>query len=174
MHSTSAFHALLKRRKKTGSQVIFISTNSHSPGDDPKTHKSPRLLLSRCQRHEFRRIPLTQIIEKLRLICAQENIQIDEDALSLIARQSTGSMRDAISLVDQLASLQRRITLASVQDILGTTTSQTVIDLIQAIQEKDSASGLGLIHAALDGGADPSSFARAGVELLGAALLVSS
>ena len=165
MLSTSAFNALLKTLEEPPSHVIFILATT-------EIHKIPATVLSRCQRHEFRRIPLTQIIEKLRLICAQENIQIDEDALSLIARQSTGSMRDAISLVDQLASLQRRITLASVQDILGTTTSQTVIDLIQAIQEKDSASGLGLIHAALDGGADPRQFARQVVDYLRSLLVV--
>ncbi len=165
MLSTSAFNALLKTLEEPPSHVIFILATT-------EIHKIPATVLSRCQRHEFRRIPLNQIVEKLRLICAQESIQIDEDALSLIARQSTGSMRDAISLVDQLASLQGRVTLAAAQDILGTATSQTVIDLVQAVQEKDSARGLELIHAALDGGADPRQFARQVVDYLRSLLVV--
>ncbi|NMC16743.1 MAG: DNA polymerase III subunit gamma/tau [Chloroflexi bacterium] len=165
MLSTSAFNALLKTLEEPPSHVIFILATT-------EIHKIPATVLSRCQRHEFRRIPLNQIVEKLRLICEQEKIQIDEDALSLIARQSTGSMRDAISLVDQLASLQGRVTLAAAQDILGTATSQTVIDLVQAVQEKDSARGLELIHAALDGGADPRQFARQVVDYLRSLLVV--
>lgn len=165
MLSTSAFNALLKTLEEPPSHVIFILATT-------EIHKIPATVLSRCQRHEFRRIPLTLIVEKLRKICAQEAIEIDEDALSLIARQSTGSMRDAISLVDQLASLQGRVTLSAAQDILGTATSQTVIDLVQAVQEKDSARGLGLIHSALDGGADPRQFARQVVDYLRSLLVV--
>ncbi|HOE35371.1 MAG: DNA polymerase III subunit gamma/tau [Chloroflexi bacterium] len=165
MLSTSAFNALLKTLEEPPSHVIFILATT-------EIHKIPATVLSRCQRHEFRRIPLNQIIEKLRQICARENIEVDDDALSLIARQSTGSMRDAISLVDQLASLESRVTLASAQDILGTATSQTVIDLVQAILEKDSARGLGLIHTALDSGADPRQFARQVVDYLRSLLVV--
>jgi DNA polymerase-3 subunit gamma/tau len=102
MLSTSAFNALLKTLEEPPSHVIFILATT-------EIHKIPATVLSRCQRHEFRRIPLNQIVEKLRLICAQESIQIDEDALSLIARQSTGSMRDAISLVDQLVDYLRSL-----------------------------------------------------------------
>ncbi|MEN6554811.1 MAG: DNA polymerase III subunit gamma/tau [Anaerolineaceae bacterium] len=165
MLSTSAFNALLKTLEEPPSHVIFILATT-------EIHKIPATVLSRCQRHEFRRIPLNQIVGKLRQICEQEGIGIDEDALSLIARQSTGSMRDAISLVDQLASLPGRVTLAAAQDILGTATSQTVMDLVQAVQDKDSARGLELIHGALDGGADPRQFARQVVDYLRSLLVV--
>lgn len=165
MLSTSAFNALLKTLEEPPSHVIFILATT-------EIHKIPATVLSRCQRHEFRRIPLNQIVEKLRIICEQEKIQIDEDALSLIARQSTGSMRDAISLVDQLASMEGRVTLAEAQDILGTATSQAVIDLVQAVQAKDSAGGLNQIHSALDGGADPRQFARQVVDYLRSLLVV--
>ena len=165
MLSTSAFNALLKTLEEPPSHVIFILATT-------EIHKIPATVLSRCQRHEFRRIPLNQIVEKLRIICEQEKIQIDEDALSLIARQSTGSMRDAISLVDQLASLEGRVTLAEAQDILGTATSQAVIDLVQAVRAKDSAGGLNQIHSALDGGADPRQFARQVVDYLRSLLVV--
>lgn len=74
-------------------------------------HKIPATVLSRCQRHEFRRIPVQTIIEKLKLLCAQEHIEIEDEALSLVARQATGSLRDAISLIDQLSSIGKVITL---------------------------------------------------------------
>jgi DNA polymerase III, subunits gamma and tau len=165
MLSTSAFNALLKTLEEPPSHVIFVLATT-------EIHKIPATVLSRCQRHEFRRIPVQTILEKLKLICAQENISIDEEALSLIARQSTGSMRDAISLVDQLSSLNNRITLATAQDILGTATSQSVIDLVQAIQDNASGKGLEIIHKALDAGADSRQFARQVVEYLRSLLVI--
>lgn len=165
MLSTSAFNALLKTLEEPPSHVIFVLATT-------EIHKIPATVLSRCQRHEFRRIPVQTILEKLKLICAQENISIDEEALSLIARQSTGSMRDAISLVDQLSSLDNRITLATAQDILGTATSQSVIDLVQAIQDNASGKGLEVIHKALDAGADSRQFARQVVEYLRSLLVI--
>ncbi|MFZ3151373.1 MAG: DNA polymerase III subunit gamma/tau [Anaerolineaceae bacterium] len=165
MLSTSAFNALLKTLEEPPSHVIFVLATT-------EIHKIPATVLSRCQRHEFRRIPVQTILEKLKSICAQENISIDEEALSLIARQSTGSMRDAISLVDQLSSLENRITLATAQDILGTATSQSVIDLVRAIQDNASGKGLEIIHKALDAGADPRQFARQVVEYLRSLLVI--
>ncbi|HSN93440.1 MAG TPA: DNA polymerase III subunit gamma/tau, partial [Anaerolineaceae bacterium] len=98
MLSSSAFNALLKTLEEPPSHVIFILATT-------EIHKIPATVLSRCQRYEFRRIPVPTIIEKLKILCKQENIKIDDDALSLVARQATGAMRDAISLVDQLSSI---------------------------------------------------------------------
>jgi DNA polymerase-3 subunit gamma/tau len=159
MLSTSAFNALLKTLEEPPSHVIFVLATT-------EIHKIPATVLSRCQRHEFRRIPVQTIIEKLHLLCAQEHIEIEEEALSLVARQATGSLRDAISLIDQLSSLGKTITLATAQNILGTATSQAVLDLGQAIQDRDSARGLEIIHTALDAGTDPRQFARQVVDYL--------
>jgi len=101
MLSTSAFNALLKTLEEPPSHVIFILATT-------EIHKIPATVLSRCQRHEFRRIPVQTIIEKLTLLCLQEHIEIEDEALSLVARQATGSLRDAISLIDQLSSWGRR------------------------------------------------------------------
>jgi len=165
MLSTSAFNALLKTLEEPPSHVIFVLATT-------EIHKIPATVLSRCQRHEFRRIPVQTIIEKLKLLCAQEHIEIEDDALSLVARQATGSLRDAISLIDQLSSLGKAITLETAQNILGTATSQAVLDLGQAIQDRDSARGLEVIHTALDAGTDPRQFARQVVDYLRTLLVI--
>ena len=165
MLSTSAFNALLKTLEEPPSHVIFVLATT-------EIHKIPATVLSRCQRHEFRRIPVQTIIEKLKLLCAQEHIEIEDEALSLVARQATGSLRDAISLIDQLSSIGKVITLETAQNILGTATSQAVLDLGQAIQDHDSARGLELIHTALDAGTDPRQFARQVVDYLRTLLVI--
>jgi len=165
MLSTAAFNALLKTLEEPPSHAIFILATT-------EVHKIPATVLSRCQRHEFRRIPVMEIVGNLKEICANEKIEADEDALILIARQATGAMRDAISLLDQLASIGERITLGSTQQVLGTATNQMVIDLYSALQQKDTAAGLKTIHSALDSGSDPRQFARQVVEYMRGLLLI--
>jgi DNA polymerase-3 subunit gamma/tau len=165
MLSTAAFNALLKTLEEPPPHAIFVLATT-------EIHKIPATVLSRCQRHEFRRVPLNEIIGNLKKIAVAEKIKIDEDALTLIARQSTGGMRDAQSLLDQLSSTGDTITLALVQTVLGTATSQTVLDMIQSIMLADPKSGLESLHAALDGGADPRSLARQIVEYLRGLMLI--
>jgi DNA polymerase-3 subunit gamma/tau len=112
------------------------------------------------------------IVLTLKSLCTEEKIDADEEALILIARQSTGAMRDGISLLDQLASTGERITLELAQLVLGTATNQLVIDLVNAIQASDTARGLEVIHRALDGGSDPRQYARQVVEYLRNLLLI--
>ncbi len=165
MLSTAAFNALLKTLEEPPAHAIFILATT-------EVHKIPATVLSRCQRHEFRRIPVMDIVATLKHLCEQEKIDADEDALILIARQSTGAMRDGISLLDQLASTGERITLELAQLVLGTATNQLVVDLINAIQAHDTAQGLETIHRALDGGSDPRQYARQVVEYLRSLLLI--
>ena len=165
MLSTAAFNALLKTLEEPPAHAIFILATT-------EVHKIPATVLSRCQRHEFRRIPVMDIVQTLKGLCKEEGIDADEDALILIARQSTGAMRDAISLLDQLASTGERITLELAQQVLGTATNQLVIDLVSAIQAHDTAQGLEVIHRALDGGSDPRQYARQVVEYLRGLLLM--
>lgn len=159
MLSTSAFNALLKTLEEPPSHVIFILCTT-------EIHKIPATVLSRCQRHEFRRIPVPTITKKLTELTKKEKIKIEPEALSLIARQATGSMRDAISLVDQLSSISKTITLKIAQEVLGTATSQSVIELVDTILKEDSGSGLEIIHKALDSGTDPRQYARQVVDYL--------
>ncbi len=164
MLSTAAFNALLKTLEEPPPHAIFILATT-------EIHKIPATVLSRCQRHEFRRIPLQEIIFQLRKMAAGEHFVVDEEALQLIARQSTGCMRDAISLLDQLASTDDHISLEMTQQVLGTATNQTVIDLVDCLLAEDSASGLELIHRTLDSGSDPRQFARQIVDYFRSLLL---
>jgi DNA polymerase III subunit gamma/tau len=165
MLSTAAFNAILKTLEEPPAHAIFILATT-------EVHKIPATVLSRCQRHEFRRIPVTEILSVLQMLCAEEKITADEDALILIARQATGAMRDAISVLDQLASTGEKITLDLAQQVLGTATNQLVIDLVDAILAHDTVAGLETIHRALDGGSDPRQYARQVVEYLRSLLMV--
>src|SRR5512142_1086868 len=126
MLSTAAFNALLKTLEEPPPHAIFILATT-------EVHKIPATVLSRCQRYEFRRIPVPDIVKHLKNMVKEEKLQVDEDALLLIARQATGAMRDAISLLDQLASTGQRVTLAEAQVVLGTATSRMVIDIVDAV-----------------------------------------
>jgi DNA polymerase-3 subunit gamma/tau len=166
MLSTAAFNALLKTLEEPPQHAIFVLATT-------EVHKIPPTVLSRCQRHEFRRIPVKEIIENLKMLAEEENIRAEPEALSLVARQATGSMRDAISLLDQLASAGESVTLQLAQDVLGTATSQAVLEVVEAMLKKDSAQGLEAIHRSLDAGSDPRQFARQMVDYLRNLLLVA-
>ncbi len=165
MLSTAAFNALLKTLEEPPPHAIFVLATT-------EIHKIPATVLSRCQRHEFRRVPVDEIVANLKHIIQAENIQADDDALIQIARQSAGGMRDAQSLLDQLSSTGERITLALAQQVLGTATSQSVLDVLNAVNDHDPAHGLESIHKALDAGADPRSLARQVVEYLRGLMLI--
>ncbi len=118
MLSTAAFNALLKTLEEPPPHAIFVLATT-------EIHKIPATVLSRCQRHEFRRVPVDEIVGQLKAIVKAEKIQADDEALATIARQAGGGLRDAISLLDQLASAGTKITLQLTQTVLGTATSQS-------------------------------------------------
>jgi DNA polymerase-3 subunit gamma/tau len=165
MLSTAAFNALLKTLEEPPPHAIFVLATT-------EIHKIPATVLSRCQRHEFRRVPVDEIVANLKQIIKEEKFQADDEALTLIARQSTGSVRDAQSLLDQLASTADRITLVLAQTVLGTATSQTVLDVVASVLDREPGRGLETIQRALDSGADPRSLARQIVEYLRGLMLI--
>ena len=165
MLSTAAFNALLKTLEEPPAHAIFVLATT-------EMHKIPATVLSRCQRHEFRRVPVDDIIGQLKRIVEAEKLNAEQEALTLIARQSAGGMRDAISLLDQMASTGKEITLGLTQIVLGTATSQTVIALAGALLDRQPAAGMQAIHTALDSGTDPRLLARQVVDYLRALLLI--
>jgi DNA polymerase-3 subunit gamma/tau len=165
MLSMAAFNALLKTLEEPPSHAIFVLATT-------EIHKIPATVLSRCQRHEFRRVPAKEIASQLQHIVEAESLSADEDALSFIARQATGSLRDAISLLDQLASTGEKITLPLAQTVLGAATSQTVLEIFDSLRERDAASGMRALHRSLDSGADARSLARQIVAYLRAMMLI--
>ena len=165
MFSNSAFNALLKTLEEPPPHAIFILATT-------EIHKIPPTVLSRCQRHEFRRLPVDDIVALLENIAKQEGMQTEPEALTMIARQSAGGLRDAISLLDQLSSTGKKIDLELVQAILGTATNQTVLTLVEAILKTEPARGMNAIHTSLDSGTDARSLARQMVDYLRALLLI--
>jgi DNA polymerase-3 subunit gamma/tau len=165
MLSKEAFNALLKTLEEPPAHAIFILATT-------EMHKIPATVLSRCQRHEFRRVPVDDIVRQLQNIVTNEKFTAEPEALTLIARQSAGGMRDAISLLDQMASTGKEITLGLTQTVLGTATSLTVIALVSAVLDREPAAGMDAIHTALDSGTDPRLLARQVVDYLRAVLLV--
>jgi DNA polymerase-3 subunit gamma/tau len=138
-------------------------------------HKIPATILSRCQRFDFRRASLGDLRRKLNRICESEGIVIEEAALDLIARSAAGSFRDAESLLDQLASYgDDEITLAQVQAVLGTVSSQAIGKLVGHLVKRDVAGGLDLINQVVGDGVDPRQFNRELVEYLRGLLLIKA
>ncbi len=166
MLSNSAFNALLKTLEEPPAHVIFVLATT-------EPEKIPATITSRCQRFDFKRIKLADISGRLAYIVEQEGLQAEPEALEYIARQAGGSMRDAISLLDQLTAYGgETITLELVQTVLGAVTSQAVTGLVEALIDKDVPTGLDIINSVIHDGLDPRQFAREIVEYLRALMLV--
>jgi DNA polymerase-3 subunit gamma/tau len=164
--SGAAFDALLKTLEEPPAHAIFVLATT-------EIAKVPATIKSRCLMFEFRRVPLVDLVERLALIAESEHVSIDRAALDLIAREGTGSVRDSISLLDQLiADPDQHISLGMAEQILGTASGRNVAELAQAMIENDAAWGLDLINAAVDGGADPRQFGRQVIEHLRQMLLI--
>lgn len=139
MLTTEAFNALLKTLEEPPGHVMFILATT-------EPHRIPATIISRCQRFDFRRVALDEQVERLREVCSNEQIEIDEDALAFIARLSDGGMRDALSLLDQIIAFSgQRVSYEDVLSITGGMASDQFEKLITAIQDKDFGAALRLI-----------------------------
>jgi len=168
MLSTAAFNALLKTLEEPPAHVIFILATT-----DPQ--KIPATVLSRCQRFNFKRVPVEKIVTRLRKLCNGEDIEADDHALRLIARYANGALRDAESLLDQLgSSSSMRITANDVREALGATDSATVKSLIEGLIAKDPSAGFEAIQMAMDQGADARQVAKQMVDYLRALMQVKA
>ncbi len=166
MLTDPAFNALLKTLEEPPPHVIFVLATT-------EPHKIPATIVSRCQRFDFRRIPLSEISRWLAHIAQAEGLKVEPTALEYIARQGSGSMRDAISLLDQLTAYgSDTITLAQVQAVLGAVASQVVIELADSLIESDLARGLDVINRVVGDGTEPRQFTREFVEYLRGLLLL--
>jgi len=127
MLSIAAFNALLKTLEEPPSHVMFMFATT-------EPHKIPITILSRCQRHDFRRIDVESMLMHMEMICLKEGIDIAAESLGLIAREAGGSMRDALSLLDQVTSCtEETITHDHVIDILGVVDRKVLFDISGAI-----------------------------------------
>jgi len=168
MLSTSAFNALLKTLEEPPPHVIFVLATT-------EPHKMLATVASRCQRFDFRRIPLDASVERLDYICRQEGISCPREALELIARTATGSMRDSINILEQVMDYHgRELTLEAVRSGLGLTGDARSADLARLALKGDLGEGLALIAAVRDDGLDLRQFQREVVSYLRQLLLVQA
>ncbi len=162
MLSTSAFNALLKTLEEPPAHVVFIFATT-------EPHKIPATILSRCQRFDFKRVPDATLVEHLQTLCAKEGVAVEAAGLALIARASEGSVRDALSLLDQLiayATGEQQITSARVAEVLGVTDRRVLFALSRAILDRDVQGALARVDEIFRGGQDLSQVARAFLEHL--------
>ncbi|MBN1935248.1 MAG: DNA polymerase III subunit gamma/tau [Anaerolineae bacterium] len=166
MLSTSAFNALLKTLEEPPEHVIFILATT-------EPHKILPTIISRCQRFDFRRIPLSSMVHRLGYIAEQEGVQIEEGALRFIARISTGCARDAIGLLDQLTAYgDELITVERASQVLGLGDAQMVNELISHLGAHAIGHGLNAIHRAVEQGVDTRQFAQQVIDALRALLFL--
>lgn len=154
MLTTEAFNALLKTLEEPPSHVVFIFATT-------APHKIPNTILSRCQWFNFRRISLEDIINKLKMIIKDEKLEIDDQTLNIIARSSTGSMRDAESILDQIiAYCGKEITLQNVREVLGIIEEDVFFNFVDTIIKNDAVKGIEIVNRIADLGGDASQFIK--------------
>ena len=148
MLSTAAFNALLKTLEEPPPQVVFVLATT-----DPQ--RVLPTILSRCQRFDFRRIPLEALEQHLTWIAEQESIAIQPEAIHVVAQRSQGGLRDAESLLDQLSLLPPPIEANAVWDLLGAVPEQELLALAQAMTSSEPVALLEATRNLLDRGRDP-------------------
>ncbi len=168
MLSTSAFNALLKTLEEPPAHVIFILATT-------EVHKIPQTILSRCQRFDFRRISLKQIADYLKKICELEKIQSDAAALWLIAKQGDGSMRDSLSLLDQVISFTNsNLTESEVSQVLGLTSRALVFEVFDCLIERKPFELISCLEKLSVAGQNPNLFLEDLSKLLRHSLLLKA
>src|SRR5690554_1795696 len=146
MLTTGAFNVLLKTLEEPPSHVVFILATI-------EVHKIPATILSRCQRFDFKNIDLNNIVKRINYIIEKESIQIENEAVDLIAHNAKGGLRDALSLLDQAVSFaDGEIHASHINDIVGTVGKSELIKLLEYISVKNIKEALKLVKEFLDGG----------------------
>jgi DNA polymerase-3 subunit gamma/tau len=155
MLSTSAFNALLKTLEEPPPHVVFIFATTEA-------HKIPATILSRCQRYDFKLLSTRVLAEHLTRILQNEAVAADADAVHLLAREAAGSVRDALSLMDQVLAYagEQRLTRAGVAEVLGVADRSLLHHLAEAVLDHDVGSALRGLAQAVDRGVDLVHLAR--------------
>ncbi len=150
--SGSAFDALLKTLEEPPEHVVFILATT-------EPHKVPETIRSRTQRHDFRRVSAEELKKHLRNIADTEKININDDALYILARKADGSVRDSMSLLDQLSAFtEETISVGHVNEALGLIDRQFYFDYVEAVAAKNSSASLEMIKKLIDSGIDLGEF----------------
>lgn len=160
MLSTAAFNALLKTLEEPPEFVLFVLCTT-------EVHKVPATIISRCQRFDFKRISLSEVVRKLTHIVNQEDIKVEKNILESVARHADGHMRDAESLLGQLVNLGgKEISQADADLVIPRSDLGEVASLIEILSNKDAAAGIRLVNKLLDEGVDIKVFMGDVIEML--------
>ncbi len=153
MLSIGAFNALLKTLEEPPSYVIFILATTEA-------HKIPVTILSRCQRYDFKRITIDTIASRMQELLDVEHVQAEERAVRYIARAADGSMRDALSLLDQCIAfyLGQKLTYENVLEVLGAVDTEVFSRLFRQVQKRDAAEAMKCVDDLVSSGRDLSQF----------------
>jgi DNA polymerase III subunit gamma/tau len=150
--TSDGFNALLKTLEEPPEFVKFIFATT-------QPNKVPATILSRCQRLDFRRISVMEIIAQLEKIIAGEKVKVDKDVLFAVARASDGSLRDAESILDQLVAFAKeKVSLEDVVSMLGMVETNTLFEITDCMIRKDPAGALELLNKIVDNGKDANTF----------------
>ena len=168
MLTIQAFNALLKTLEEPPAHVIFILATTEA-------NKIPLTILSRCQRFDFRGITITNIVDRLKIIIETEKIDIEKEAVLEIARQADGSMRDAISLLDQVYSFSEgSIKVDAVYDVSGSVRRDVLLELITDLLNKDVSSAFKVLNTMIEDGKEIGKIVSDLISLLRDALIVKN
>ena len=167
MLTDQAFNALLKTLEEPPGHAIFILATT-------EVHRVPLTIVSRCQRYDFRRISLNDIADKLAELCQAEEVEAEREALELIARHSTGSLRDAENLLEQaVVSYDSPLRADQVRDMLELSGDEDALDLCGAIIEKNLSESLNIVNRVAAQGSDLRQLQRAATDFLRAVMLIA-
>lgn len=153
MLTREAFNALLKTLEEPPAHVIFILATTEA-------HKLPETIVSRTQRYTFKPVDKDKVVGHLTHIAKEEKIDIDKDALELIAVHGEGSFRDSISLLDQIRHSGDKITLKDVQTSLGIAPDEQITNLVDAVEAHDAGAIINQLGSLREGGFEPGQIAR--------------
>lgn len=167
MLTAAAFNALLKTFEEPPENVIFILATT-------EPHKVIETIVSRCQRFDFRRITVDDIVKRLKEISELENINIDEEALFTIAKNVSGGMRDSLALLDQVSILgaKEKITKETIEELLGKVTFDKLTNLLDLIVAQDIEAAISLVGQIYEKGSEPRNLCENFLEFLRNVLIV--
>ena len=152
MLTTESFNALLKTLEEPPAHVVFILATT-------EVHKLPATIISRVQRHSFHTIPIEQVVKHLSFIAESEGIDIDQEALKLLAEHGGGSFRDSISLLDQISSVDKEITADKVEQLLGIIPKTALSELIKCVDQGNPSGIISSIEKLIHTGLTPQNIA---------------
>ena len=166
MLSGAAFNALLKTLEEPPEHVVFVFATTES-------HKIPETILGRCQRFDFKRVTIAEITECMKGILLSEKIEAEPAALNLIARAAEGSMRDALSILDQVISFSGlKVSAEAVRQSIGLIGTELVFALLKSILERDAKQALTVVQGAFNQGVDLKVLMKVLIEMLHALILM--